>query len=184
MMKRYRAGLLQLIKKKALRRGLVVLSSGKSANYYLDGRVVTLSSEGAYLVANIILNLIKHKRIVAIGGPTIGADAIVGAVITLASIKGRRLQGVIVRKAPKKHGLQRLIEGPVLSKGSHVVLVDDVVTTGGSLILAKKALDQKGIIVDCAIVIVDREEGARKALAKVNCPLIPIFKKRDILLRS
>ena len=177
----YRKRLLQVLKKKALKRGRVVLSSGKVSDYYFDGRLVTLSSEGAHLVANIILELIKDKNITAIGGPTLGADPIVGAVIGLAAIKKKRLSGFIVRKTTKKHGMQRLIEGPPLAKGSKVVLVDDVATTGGSLVEAKKALDRQGVIVDCAIVIVDREEGAAENLANAGCTLISIFKKRDIL---
>lgn len=159
----------------------MVLSSGKVSNYYLDGRLITLSPQGAYLAASIILELIKHKKIVAIGGPTLGADPIVGAVIGLAAIKNKRLSGFIVRKSTKKHGMQRLIEGPPLSKGSRVILVDDVATTGGSLVEASKALSRLGVKVDCAIVIVDREEGARETLAKAGCRLVPLFKKRDIL---
>ena len=173
--------LLQLIKAKALKRGRILLSSGKVSNYYLDGRLVSLTSQGAYLVASIIFDLIKDKKITAVGGPTLGADPIVGAIISLAAIKGRKLSGFIVRKSTKRHGMQRLIEGPLLPRGSRVVLVDDVVTTGGSLIAAKKALAKEGIIVDCAIVIVDREEEARQNLAKANCRLISLFKKRNIL---
>jgi len=179
--KQYKKRLLQLIKRKALKRGRVVLSSGKVSNYYLDGRLITLSSQGAYLIASIILDLIKDKKITAIGGPTLGADPIVGAVIGLASIKGKKLGGFIVRKSTKKHGMQRLIEGVPLPKGSRVVLVDDVATTGGSLVEAKAALDKQGVKVDCVIVVVDREEGAAQNLAKADCRLISLFKKRDIL---
>ena len=180
-LKGYKRRLLQLLRKKALKPGRVVLSSGKASSYYLDGRLVTLTSQGAYLAASIMLDLIKDKEIAAIGGPTLGADPIVGAVISLAAIKGKRLGGFIVRKSTKKHGMQRLIEGPPLRQGSRVVLVDDVVTTGGSLIAAKRVLDKEGIIVDCVIVIVDREEGARENLAKADCRLISLFKKKDIL---
>ena len=176
-----RTKLLELIRKKALRRGRFVLSSGRISNYYLDGRLITLTSEGAYLVARIILDLIKSKKITAIGGPSLGADPIVGAVITLALRKKRRLSGFIVRKSKKEHGRQRLIEGPPLRKGSRVILVDDVATTGNSLVQAKEILEQEGIFVDSAIVLVDRQEGARENLARVGCRLTPIFKKRDIL---
>jgi len=179
--KQYKKRLLKLLKHKALKRGRVVLSSGKVSNYYLDGRLVTLNPQGAYLIASIILELIKHKKISAIGGPTLGADPIVGAVISLAATKNKPLSGFIVRKSAKKHGMQRLIEGPFLHKGSRVILVDDVATTGGSLVEAKRALSSLRIKVDCAIVIVDRGEGARENLARVGCRLISLFKKRDIL---
>ena len=179
--KQYKRRLLQLLKRKALKRGKIILSSGKVSSYYLDGRLITLTSSGAYWLGSIILDLIKGKRVTAIGGPTLGADPIVGAVITLAAIKKKKLSGFIVRKETKKYGMQRLIEGPSLPRGSRVVMVDDVATTGASLITAKKVLQKEGIIVDCVVVIVDREEGARENLAKVDCPLIPLFKKRDII---
>ena len=172
--------LLRLLKKNALKSGKVVLSSGKVSNFYLDGRQVSLCPQGAYLISRIILDFIKGKNITAIGGPTLGADPIVGAVLHQAAIKKKKLNGFIVRKAAKQHGMQRLIEGPILSKKSRVVLVDDVATTGGSLVEAKLALDRLGVGVVCAIVIVDREEGAEQNLARVNCPLIPVFRKRDI----
>ena len=172
---------MRLLKRKALKRGRVVLSSGKVSNYYLDGRLVTLSPQGAYLAASIILELIKHKKIAAIGGPTLGADPLVGAIISLAATRKKRLNGFIVRKHTKKHGMQRLIEGPALARGSRVILVDDVATSGGSLVEAKKALSSMGVEVDCAIVIVDREEGATENLTKAGCCLISLFKKSDII---
>ncbi|MFC1658194.1 orotate phosphoribosyltransferase [Candidatus Omnitrophota bacterium] len=173
--------LLLLLKERALKRGKVVLSSGRVSDYYLDGRLITLSAQGAYLAGSIILELIRHKKITAIGGPTLGADPIVGSVICLAAKKDKRLSGFIVRKYTKKHGMQRLVEGPALPRGSRVILVDDVATSGVSLIQAGKILGMLGIRVDCAIVIVDRQEGAKENLAKVGMRLISIFKRKDIL---
>ena len=171
--------LLTLLNKEALRRGDFTLSSGKKSNYYLDGRVITLTPEGAYLVANIILELCQGKAIDAIGGPTLGADPIVGAIAVLAHIKKITLKRFIVRKATKEHGTQRQIEGPELIKSSRVILVDDVATTGKALIEAKQALDKAGIFSDTAIVIVDRSEGAQENLAKVGLKLESIFTIKD-----
>jgi orotate phosphoribosyltransferase len=179
-LKALKAKLLILLKKKALKKGRFVLSSGRISNYYLDGRIITLTPEGAYLVASIILELIKDKDIDAIGGPTLGADPIVGAVATLSHIKKIPLQTFIVRKAAKTHGMQRRIEGPKLKKGSLIILVDDVATTGGSLIEAKQALDKIGVRVKSAIVIVDRGEGAKENLAKAGLKLESIFKIEDL----
>jgi len=117
--------LLALLKKEAFKKGQFTLSSGKTSNYYLDGRIITLSPEGAYLVASIILEMIKDKGIDAIGGPTLGADPIVGAVACLSQINHIPINTFIVRKSTKEHGTQRQIEGPVLKKGSRVILVDD-----------------------------------------------------------
>ena len=177
----YKRRLLRLIKARALKLGRVVLSSGKVSDYYLDGRLITLTGQGAHLAAGIILELLKARNIAAVGGPTLGADPIVGAVISLAAIRGSKISGFIIRKAKKGHGMQRLIEGQLPPKGSRVALVDDVATTGGSLVEAKAILSKQGLKVDCAIVIVDREEGAKQNLTKAGCPLICLFKKKDIL---
>jgi orotate phosphoribosyltransferase len=174
-----KAQLLNLLNKEALRRGDFVLSSGKSSKYYLDGRVITLTPEGAYLVGNIILDTYKDKRVDAIGGPTLGADPIVGAIACLSHIKKIPIKTFIVRKAAKEHGTQRQIEGPALKEGSKVILVDDVATTGKALIEAKHVLDRAGILADTAVVIVDRLEGGAENLSKEGLKLESIFTIRD-----
>jgi len=171
--------LFHLIQTKALFKEKVILSSGKESNFYLDGRLVSLSAEGAYLIALIILDLIAKKRISAIGGPTLGADPIAGAVAVLSHIRKKPVNTFIVRKAPKAHGRMRQIEGPLLKRGSRVILLDDVATTGKALIEAKQVLENQGIEVKEAIVVVDREEGAGQALAGCGLRLISIFKASD-----
>lgn len=177
---RLRAKLSALLKKEALKKGRFVLSSGKVSSYYLDGRVITLTPEGAYLVASIILNFLKGRKIAALGGPTLGADPIVGAVAALSHLRKAKLKTFIVRKSAKGHGTQRRIEGPALKKGERVVLVDDVATTGKALVEAKEALDQVGAVIDSAIVIVDRGEGAKENLSAVGIRLDSIFKIEDL----
>jgi orotate phosphoribosyltransferase len=178
--KALKARLLKLLKREALKRGRFVLSSGKISSYYLDARIITLTPEGAYLVANIILELIKGKGIDAIGGPTLGADPIVGAIAALSHIKKIPLKTFIVRKAAKTHGTQRQIEGPALKKGGKTILVDDVATTGSSLIEARQALDKIGVYVKRAMVIMDRGEGAKENLAKAGIKLESIFTIEDL----
>lgn len=172
--------LLLLLRKEALKKGRFVLSSGRISNYYLDGRIITLTPEGAYLVASIILEFIKNKDIQAVGGPTLGADPIVGAIAVLSHLRKIPLKTFIVRKATKGHGMQQRIEGPRLAKGNRVVLVDDVATTGKSLIEAKETLEKIGVITKKAIVIVDRNEGARENLAKWRLKLESIFRVEDL----
>jgi orotate phosphoribosyltransferase len=179
-LKELKAKLLTLLEKEALKKGKFILSSGKVSNYYLDGRVITLTPEGAYLTASIILELIKDKNIDAIGGPTLGADPIVGAVAALSHINNVAVKTFIVRKQVKDHGTQRQVEGPDLKPGSRVILVDDVATTGKALIEAKEAMDKMGIRVEMALVIVDREEGARENLSKVGLKLESILTRRDL----
>lgn len=179
MMKDSRERLFELLKKKALFRKKIILSSGKKSNYYFDGRLISLNPEGAYLIADIILELIKHKKLDAVGGPTLGADPIVGAIALLSYIRKNPINTFIVRKTPKQHGRMRQIEGPALKKNSKVILVDDVATTGSALIEAKEVLSKEDIKVKEAIVVIDREEGAKQNLAKRGLRLISIFKRKD-----
>ncbi len=169
----------ELLENEALKRGKFILSSGKESSYYLDGRVITLTPEGAYLVGSLILKMAEGLKVDAIGGPTLGADPIVGAVAVLSHIQNIPLKTFIVRKIVKEHGTQRQIEGPRLKSGSSVLLVDDVATTGKALIEANLALDKEGIIISKAIVIVDRLEGAKENLAACGITLESIFTIKD-----
>lgn len=168
-----------LLKKEALKKGRFILSSGKVSNYYLDGRVITLTPEGAFLVANIMLDAIRNKKIDAIGGPTLGADPIVGAIAIASHIRKMPLKTFIVRKAAKGHGAKRQIEGPRLKKKAKVIIIDDVATTGKALIEAKSALDKIGVNVVGAMVIVDRCEGAKENLKGSGVKLSSIFTIKD-----
>lgn len=169
----------KLLEKDALKKGNFTLSSGKTSKYYLDARVITLNPEGAYLTASIILEMIKGLGVDAIGGPTLGADPIVGAIAALSHIQKNPIKTFIVRKAAKEHGALRQIEGPALKEKERVVIVDDVATTGKALIEAKNALEKNGVVVEKAIVIVDRCEGARKNLAGAGIKLESIFSIED-----
>lgn len=179
-LKELKTALLALLKKEAFKKGSFVLSSGKTSTYYLDGRIITLTPEGAYLIASILLELIKGQGIDAVGGPTLGADPIVGALAALSHIKNIPLKTFIVRKQAKGHGMQRQIEGPGLKAGERVVIVDDVATTGKALIEAKEALDTIGVKIEKALVIVDRGEGARENLARSGITLEAIFTIADL----
>lgn len=153
-----RKQLCDLIKKDALVKKKVILASGKESSVYIDIRKVSLQSEGSYLIGRLIWDLIKDERIKALGGPTIGADPIIAAVLYHAHLEHVPLNGFIIRTAQKKHGMMNLVEGPVLSKQHPVVLVDDVVTTGGSLKNAIEMLEKDGITIKKIIAVLDREE--------------------------
>ena len=171
--------LFNLLDQQALKRGKFLLSSGKESNYYLDGRVITLNPQGAYLVASIILEMLKGETLDAIGGPTWGADPIVGALAVLSYINAQPIKTFIVRKQAKEHGTLQQVEGPALKNGDRVILIDDVATSGKSILEAKQALDKIGVIADKAIVIVDRNQGAADNLAKAGIKLESIFKIAD-----
>jgi len=173
--------LLSLLKKEAFLKKRVKLSSGKISNFYIDVRKVSLSPKGVYLISQLVFGLIKNESIQAIGGPTLGADPMVSGVCLLAYKNKKRLKGFLIRKSPKKHGRQKLIEGQELKPGMKVVIVDDVATSGGSLIKSIEVLRKAKIKVVKAVVVVDREEGASENLKKLSCPLVSLFKKSDFL---
>ena len=176
-----RQQLLSLLKREAFLKKKVLLASGKISNFYIDVRKVSLSPQGVFLISRQVFKLIKDLDIDAIGGPTLGADPIVSGVCFLAYQHKKKLKAFLIRKSPKKHGRQKLIEGQELKKGMKVVVVDDVATSGGSLIKAIEVLKQEKIKVVKAISVVDRQEGAVQNLAALDCPLISLFKKSDFL---
>jgi orotate phosphoribosyltransferase len=154
-----RQRLLQLFHARALKFGEFTLASGQKSNYYLDGKQVTLHSEGLRLVSEGLLELLADVDFTAIGGMSIGADPIIGGVLAVAGAAGRDLKGFLVRKEPKGHGTQRYIEGPI-DPTDKVVIVDDVATTGGSSLLAAERVIDFGCQVVQAVAIVDRLQGA------------------------
>ena len=176
-----KAKLFEILKTQAFFKERITLSSGKESDYYFDARLVTLSAAGAFYTAKILLEMIKNDSIEAIGGPTLGADPMVGAVASLSHQLGRPIKTFIIRKAPKAHGKQQQLEGPLLSDGAAVVLIDDVATTGKAFLESLDVTDRMGIKVIKAISIIDRQEGAAEALAKRHCRLESIFKAQDFL---
>jgi orotate phosphoribosyltransferase len=176
--------LYRLIKEKAYREGAIKLASGKTSDYYIDARAVTLSSEGAWLVGCLLFDLVKDWGIKAVGGPIMGADPMVGALAAISFQRKQPISAFLIRKTPKAHGRMRQVEGPGIPEGAEVVLVDDVATTGGSLIDSIVLLKNEGVSVKKAVVIVDREEGAAENLDKHGCRLISFFKASDFSSRS
>lgn len=177
----HKTKLYKLIKKEAFYKKRIVLSSGKISNYYIDVRKISLKSEGAFLIANSLWQELKKEKCTYIGGPTLGADPILSALAYHAYLDKKPIKTFIVRKKPKKYGQNKLIEGPKLKKGSKVIVIDDVATTGKSLLDAIKKLKSLKVSVKKAFVVVDREEGAKKALKPHKCPLISLFTLRDFI---
>jgi orotate phosphoribosyltransferase len=170
--------LIEIVREKSLEFGDFTLASGKKASYYLDCRKVTLDSEGALLIAAGILDMLGDDLPDAVGGMAIGADPITAAVITAAATRGKRLKGFIVRKEAKTHGKGRDVEGPVVP-GETVVVVEDVVTTGGSALKAIERLDRFGLQVRGVIGVIDRMEGGAEAFAQQGYELRSLLSIRD-----
>ena len=170
--------LLKLIQEKAVVRGERKLASGKISQYYIDGKQVTLDAQGLFLAAKVILHMSQAAGADAVGGPTLGADPLAAAVSVLSSQSGKPLKAFIVRKEAKDHGMQKMIEGPALAPGDKVVMLEDVITTGGSVLKAIKEVEALGAKVVKAICLVDRNEGASETL--VNYHYSPIFTLLDL----
>lgn len=175
-----RERLLELIKEKALFRETITLSSGKKSDYYIDCRLITMDPEGATLISEIFFDMLKDKRVDSLGGPTIGADPIAGSFAVVSHQHGKPIPTFIIRKGQKTHGKQKTVEGP-LRKGSRVAIVDDVATTGKSLLNAIQAVEEYGCEVEAVLVVVDRLEGAKEILAERGYELLSIFTKKDLL---
>jgi len=156
--------LIEVFRQRALKFGDFTLASGKKASYYLDGKQVTLHSSGLRLVSLGFLELLKNTAFDAIGGMSIGADPLVAGALTVAADQGRDYAGFLVRKEAKGHGTQKFIEGPVTA-GMKAVLLEDVVTTGGSSLLAAERAKDFGMDVVMVAAVVDRMEGGREAFA-------------------
>lgn len=165
----------KIIKENAIFRGDFTLSSGLKTNYYFDGRVVTLSPKGAYLVGKRIFDLITDLKIDAIGGPSLGADPIVTAVALISHLERKPIPAFIIREKTKRHGTQKEIEGN-LPKGGRVAIVDDALTTGSSILRAIKAVEKQGCQVVKIIVLVDRQQGGSEGLRKLGYNLTAIFR--------
>lgn len=170
--------LLQLFRERALKFGDFTLASGKKAKYYLDGKQITLHSQGLRLVSEGLLKLMDGVDAQAVGGMSIGADPIVGGMLAIAGGQGRDLSGFLVRKEPKGHGTQKYIEGPV-TPGMKVVIVEDVVTTGGSSILAADRAKEFGLDVVLVLAIIDRMEGGRENFEKHGLKFESLLKITD-----
>lgn len=154
----HKTTLIELFQERALKFGDFTLASGKKASYYLDGKQITLHARGLKLVSEGLLELLDTTAIDAVGGMSIGADPIVAGVLSAAAAQGQDLLGFLVRKESKGHGTNKFVEGPV-QPGMKVAIVEDVVTTGGSSLLAIERVEQFGCEVTQVLSIIDRMEG-------------------------
>lgn len=173
------ARLLELVKTVALSRGHFILASGKESTYYLDGRLVTLSPEGAYLTGKLMFEHLKSLDVQSVGGLTMGADPVATAVAVVSHLENHPIPAFIVRKEAKNHGKQKQVEGP-LPKAARVAIVEDTVTTGESALKAIEAVEALGCKVVTVMALVDRLDGARELLESKGYAFAPLFTVRDL----
>ena len=175
-----KAKLLKQLIEKSYKKGNFTLSSGKKSSHYFNCKPVSLNGEGLNLISDLFLEL-KDSKSKAVAGLTLGADPIVSGLIVKAALNGLDLDGLIIRKEIKKYGTKAGIEGPKLEEGTLVTVLEDVVTTAGSVIKAIKKLRENNYVVEEVLSIVDRQEGGLEALEDENVKLKSLFTIKDFL---
>jgi orotate phosphoribosyltransferase len=178
-----RARLIELIKLRSFQEGPEFkLASGRTSTFYFNMKPTMLDSEGAYLVASLILDQLEGVDADLVGGLEMGAVPIASSVAAVAFTEGRKLSAFFVRKQAKEHGTQSLVEGLAKGEsmsGKKVVVVEDVTTTGGSALKAAEALKAAGADIVRVITIVDRLDGAKETFANAGLKFEPLLTLAD-----
>ncbi|MDO8723539.1 MAG: orotate phosphoribosyltransferase [Syntrophales bacterium] len=141
------------------------LTSGRTSNFYFNCKLTTLDPEGMNLIGEIVFEMVREADVTAAGGLTLGADPIANALSLISYQKGKPIKSFTVRKEAKEHGTKSAIEGDVRA-GEKIVILDDVITTGGSTITAIERAREAGLAIDRVIVLIDREEGGRENIVE------------------
>ncbi len=175
-----KAKLLKQLIEKSYKKGNFTLASGKKSSHYLNCKPVSLNGQGLNLISDLFLELMD-SRSKAVAGMTLGADPLVSGLIVTAASQGLYLNGLIIRKEIKNYGTKSGIEGPTLKKGTLVTVLEDVVTTAGSVIKAIKKLRDNNYVIEEVLSIVDRKEGGYEALDDENIKLKSLFTIKDFL---
>lgn len=182
-----RAALLDLLRRRAYRRGSFVLASGKTSDFFIDCKQATMCAEGLALVSNALYEAARRgvglaeagvdllDAVRGVAGVALGGCPLATALAFAANARGERLDLFYVRKEPKDHGTMRRVEGPEPSGDRAVLLVEDVVTTGGSSVAALAALREAGLRPVGVLALVDRLEGGRTAIEATGVPFVALF---------
>jgi orotate phosphoribosyltransferase len=171
--------LLDLLGDRAYREGDFTLSSGQKSTYYINCKPVTLHPEGALALGRLLLGQVPTGA-AAVAGLTLGADPLVSAVSVVSALENRPIAALIIRKEAKGHGTMAYIEGPALEPGSSVVVLEDVVTTGGSALKAVDRLREAGYKVDRVLAVVDRQQGGAELYAQHGLAFEALFSIVDL----
>lgn len=178
-LEQFRATLLHLLATEAYQEGNFTLSSGQKSAYYLNGKPVSLSAEGALAIGQLFFSLLPDE-IEAVAGLTLGADPLVSAVTVVSAYENRPLSGIIVRKKPKGHGTNAYLEGKKLPSKAKVVVLEDVVTTGNSALFAVEQLQTVGYEVTEILAIVDREQGGKELYQEKGIKFQALFSITEV----
>lgn len=174
--------LVRLLATRSARRGTFTLASGRQSSLYIDARLTTMTPEGQRLVGLLGLRLIRDAGwdCDAVGGLTLGADPVAYAICHASADSASPVRAFTVRKEPKAHGTGKQVEGP-LASGDRVVIVEDVITTGGSAARAIEAVRREGAVPVAVLALVDREEGGREHLEALGVPVRALATATEIV---
>lgn len=173
--------LAKLLLEKSYIEGEVTLTSGRKSDYYFDCKQTALHPEGAYLIGKLFLQMLPAK-VQAVGGMTLGADPLVSSVSLLSYLEKRSLPAFILRKKPKGHGTNQYLEGTAnLKSGQQVALLEDVVTSGGTLLKSCELVQEAGLQIASVLCVLDREEGGAQMLEQKGFTLASLFTRQQLL---
>lgn len=172
--------LLKLLARESYVERDVTLSSGQAASFYIDCRRTLYIPQGAFLIGELMLDLITAARVEQIGGLAAAALPVTDAIIGAAYRHQTELRGFFVRKETKQHGLQQRIEG-AFRPGRITAVVDDTITTGGSSLEAVGVLREAGAVVKAAFAVVDRDAGASEAFARAGLSYAFLFSSDEVV---
>lgn len=182
MMSPSRLRLIEMLATRSARRGTFTLASGKLSSFYIDARLTTMSPEGLSAIGPVGLSMLRERGWDAdsVGGLTLGADPVSYAISYASASDSRPIRAFTVRKEAKGHGTGKLIEGP-FAASDRVVVIEDVITTGGSALRAIETLQSAGARILGVLAVVDREEGGREAIEATGIPVASIARVSEIL---
>ena len=170
----------QMLLDRSMRFGEFVLSSGATSNYYIDVRKTSLHPDGLKLISRMFWDVLKSDRITAVGGLTLGADPLVAGLMLLAAEEGQALEGFLVRRTTKDHGLRGQVEGN-LAGHKRIAILDDVITSGESALIAAEAAESYKAEVVRVLAVVDREQGAAQVFEQRGYPFSALFSIDELL---
>src|SRR5882724_5649089 len=170
----------RMLLERSMRFGEFVLSSGITSNFYIDVRKTSLHPEGLRLISQMFWEILKQDNITAVGGLTLGADPLVAGVMLHAAAQGKSLEGFLVRRGAKDHGMRGQVEGN-LAGHKRVAILDDVITSGESALIAAESAESYKAEVVRVLTVVDREQGAQQIFQQRGYPFTPLFSIGDLL---
>jgi len=174
--------LVQMLAARSARRGIFTLASGRQSDLYIDARLTTMSPDGLATIGPLALARIRARgwHADAVGGLTLGADPVSYAIAHASALAGTPIRAFTVRKEAKTHGTGKVIEGP-FQAGDRVVVIEDVITTGGSALKAAEAIRAAGGVVVGVLAVVDREEGGREVIEAVGFDVESLATAREVV---